>query len=189
VEVAAGGSGGDPVSTKAGRLDLVLYVLAVVLACGCIVGGVLAVRHKHQLDAVDPATVAPDTSQAERYGQVMTAADATATAMVNIDYRDPRSTYQAVAATATGTFLQQYQKSYRALVKLVTQYKSVETGHVISTAVSSVDPDSATVLVSTTGRVQNVQSGTQQVVRNYRLVLDLQLVDGVWKTSDLEFSG
>lgn len=187
--MAARGTGEPPVN--AARTQVVLYVAAVVLASACVVGGVLAYRHHHQEQQVlaNPDLYPPSSAERDRYGTVMEAADATAVAMTNIDYRDPQKSYDAVAATATGDFLKQYKASYDSLVKLVTQYKSVLSGTVATTAVSSIDPDSATVLVATEGTASNAQTGQKRVGRNFRLVLDLTLVDGVWKTSNLDFAG
>jgi Mce-associated membrane protein len=172
------------------RRNVVLYALAVVLACACVVGGVLS-YHQHQVrqDRIaDPTTGAPTAADQDRYGAVQAAARSTALALTNIDYRNPQQSSQAVARTATGTFLKQYGASTSSLVKLITQYKSVLRSTVLTTAVSTVDPDSATVLVATSGKVSNSQTGKTSTVRNFRLVLDLVLVDGQWKTSDLEFA-
>ena len=55
--------------------------------------------------------------------------------------------------------------------------------------VVSLDEDSARVIAATTGTVANTGTDNKPVARNFRLQLDLELVDGEWLTSNLEFVG
>ena len=55
--------------------------------------------------------------------------------------------------------------------------------------VVSVDGDSATVIAATTGTVANKASQGEPVPRRFRVQLTLELVDGEWLTSNLEFVG
>ena len=73
------------------------------------------------------------------------------------------------------------------LAKLLTDNKSVRTGEVLWTGVVAQDPDSATVIIATTGTVANNQTGNQPKAENYRLQLQLVLEKGKWLTSDLQF--
>lgn len=168
-------------------LPRALVVAAALLALAAVVLGVLVVRQA--LD--DPGTAdVPSAAEQDRYGEVKRAAEATARALVNIDYRDPQASIDAVAATSTGTFLDQYQASSTSLVDLVTSYRSVLEGEVVVSAVDDLDEDSATVLVATEGTVSNAQTGDDTTAaRNFRLYLTLVRQDGTWLTNDLEFAG
>ncbi|MDO9458266.1 hypothetical protein [Nocardioides sp.] len=170
---------------------LVLFVVALVLACACVAGGVFVVLEARDRGGSDDAsdTGAPSAAEQDRYGEVKVAAEATATALVNIDYRDPDKSFDAVAATSTGTFLDQYKASSDSLVELVTTFKSVLEGSVAVSAVDDIDADSASVLVATEGKVSNAQTGKDTQVRNFRLLVKLVRQDGAWLTNDLEFVG
>lgn len=163
------------------RRTRALALLALVLAVVVVVGAVGAYRvHENRAAA---------QQEQERYGEVLEAARLTATAFVNIDYRDPQASFDAVAAGATGEFLEQFEGSTASLVDLLTTNQSVMTGAVRAAAVTGVDADSATVIVATNGDVTNVSSQDQRTARDFRLRLDLVLVDGEWLTNNLEFVG
>lgn len=181
--MAVGGTGERPVSpAPAGsRLTVGLYVLALLLACGCIVGAVASVK-THENRAAGKVVQ-------ERYGSVLAAASKEAAAFVNIDYRDPQASFDAVAEGATGKFLEQYQASSKSLVELLSVNKSVMTGEVRAAAVTGLDQDSATVIVATNGSVSNVSSDKEKTARDFRMRLDLVYVKGVWLTNNLEFVG
>ncbi len=163
------------------RLPVVLAALAALLLVVCVVGGYAAYREH------DNRTAA--RAEQERYGAVLSAARQTATAFVNIDYRDPQASFDAVAAGATGEFLEQYEGSTQSLVELLRTNESVMTGAVRAAAVTGLDADSATVIVATNGSVTNVSSNDEQTARDFRLRLDLLLVSGEWRTNNLEFVG
>lgn len=165
----------------AARFPVVLTVLVVVLLVACGVGGYAALREHDNWTAA--------RAEQERYGEVLVAARRMAAAFVNIDYRKPEESFEAVADNATGEFLEQYQGSSESLVDLLTSNESVMTGAVRSAAVTGLDADSATVIVATNGSVSNVSSNEEQTARDFRLRLDLLLVDGEWRTNNLEFVG
>jgi Mce-associated membrane protein len=184
VEVAAGGSGGHPVTPVTGsrvRLDIVLYVLALLLACGCVFGGVLAYQAHRDRDR--------GAAEQERYGDVMHAAEDEVEAFINIDYRKAQDSIGAVAAGATGDFKKQYDTSTDGVVEVLRRNKSVMDGTVLWAGVVNVDADSATVIAATSGTVANVSTDNKPVARSFRLKLDLVRVDGVWLTNNLEFVG
>lgn len=173
------------------RLDAVaaLLVATVVLAGACVVGGVLAWRHHQDLADQDPATKAPTAAQQAAYGQATSAAESTVEGLINIDYRDPEKSYDAVSSTATGDFLDQYRSSTQSLGKLVKTYQAVQKGDVVASAVSTIDADSATVLVYAQATLRNAQTGEDQEARTYRMLVGLVRSDGDWLTSSLEFVG
>ena len=184
MEVAAGGSGDQPVTAGSGsriRLDIGLFVVALALACACVFGGVL-VYHQHR-----------DNQQAaaeqERYGAVLAAARHEVEAFINIDYRNAQDSIDAVAAGATGDFRKQYDSSTGGVVKLLQREQSVMDGQVLWAGVVDIDSDSATVLAATTGTVSNKATSNQPVARLFRLKLDLTKVGDRWLTDNLEFVG
>ena len=69
---------------------------------------------------------------------------------------------------ATGEFRDQYAQATDALITLLQDNKSIRTGEVIWAGVVAQDPDSATVILATTGTVQNNQTGDNPKAENYR---------------------
>jgi Mce-associated membrane protein len=133
-----------------------------------------------------PLEEAPDEEQ-ERYAAVIDSATDEATAFVNIRYDDAQASIDAVMAGATGAFRDQYSKSTENVIKILEQNKSVMEGEVLWTGVVAVDPDSATLIVATTGTVANVQTDNKPVARNFRLQMELVLEEDKWLTRDLQF--
>lgn len=160
-------------------LNVLLLGLVLLLACGCVALGVLAFQARQDRAA--------EREEQERYGAVQRAATAQAEAFVNIDYRNADESIDKVAAGATGEFRTQYDSAAGGLAELMTQEKSVMTGDVLWAGVVDADPDSATVIVATTGTVANVSTKEKPVARNFRLQLELVLEGGRWLTSDLQF--
>lgn len=182
MKIVARRTGGHPVSGSPparGRIDVGLYVLALVLVCACVVGGIFVYRIH------DDRALA--TTNRERYLAVQDAATAEAEAFINIRYDDARVSIDKVAAGATGDFKKQYESSTAGVIDALTRNRSVMEGAVIWAGVSHIDKDSATVIAATTGTVSNTQTKNRPVHSNFRLKLDLVLVDGVWLTRDLEF--
>jgi Mce-associated membrane protein len=162
-------------------LNIGLFALALLLACGCVFGGVLVVQeHRDRQRA---------TAEQERYGDVLAAARKEVTAFVNIDYRDAQRSIDAVAAGATGDFAKQYDSSAKAVTQLLTRAKSVMDGEVVWAGVVDADRDSASVIVATTGTVANMSTKNKPVARQFRLKVDLLREDDEWKTSNVEFVG
>ena len=173
MEVALGGPGGRPVR----RLNAVLYVVALLLACGTVIGGVLVWQQD------DSEAKAADTQS--RYGAVQRSATAEVEAMLNVRYDDAQATIDKVLAGATGRFKKQYENASDGMVRLLKQNTSVMTGEVVWAGVSSIDEDSATVIAATEGTVANKATRNQPVGRNFRLQLELVNVDGTWLTDNL----
>ena len=188
MEVVAGGAGDQPVTPgpdprdrRHPSLDIALYVLALLLACAVVFGGVLVVQEHRDRDRA--------AGEQERYGDVLAAARAEVEAFINIDYQQAQESIDAVAAGATGDFAKQYDSSTKSVTEVLRRNKSVMDGKVLWAGVVTVDSDSATVIAATTGTVANVSTGNKPVARYFRLKLDLRRVDADWKTANLEFVG
>lgn len=156
-----------------------LYVAVVLLACVCVSGGVLSFQAR--ADRADART------EQERYGAVLSSARSETEAFINIDYREAQASIDKVAAGATGEFKKQYTESADSVIEVLEQNESVMDGTVTWAGVVSMDGDSATVIAATSGTVANKASQGEAVPRRFRISLDLELVDGEWLTSNLEF--
>jgi len=158
-----------------------LTALVVLLFLVALLGGALVWRtHGDRADA---------RAGQERYGDVLAAADSEVTAFVNLRYDDPAS-FAAVAAGATGAFRDRYLRSSSRVARVLRQHRSVSSGRVVSSGVSAVSPDRATVLVATTGTVSNDDTGTGiPSPRAFRFRVALLNVDGRWLTANLQFVG
>ena len=173
------------------RLNVLLYVVVMVAAALLVVAAVkvlgddpaptsLPVKGVIELDA------ASGTEQ-QRYADLLDSASQEATAFVNIRYDDAQASIDAVMEGATGAFREQYSKSTDGVIQILQDNKSIMTGEVLWTGVVAQDPDSATVIVATSGTVQNKQTGDKPVARYFRLQLQLVSEKGHWLTSDLQF--
>jgi Mce-associated membrane protein len=167
--------------TSPTRLNRTLYVLAVLLLCACALGGYLAWQERGER--------AEAKEQQERYGAVLAAADELTTAFINIDYRAVQDSLDAVAALSTGEFKEQYVAAGGPFEELMTREESVRTGEVVWSGVVSLDEDSARVIAATQGTVANRSTEGEPFAEYFRLLLDLELVDGEWLTSNVEFVG
>jgi Mce-associated membrane protein len=159
----------------------VLYLIALLLACTCVAGGVLVFRESGER--------ADTKAEQERYGDVLSSARTETEAFINIDYRSAQESIDAVAAGATGEFKDQYTQSVDSVIEGLEQNESVMDGKVVWAGVVNLDQDSARVIAATTGTVANTTTDNKPVQRNFRLQLDLALVKGEWLTSNLEFVG
>lgn len=173
------------------RVNALLYVVVMVATALLVVALVrvlgddpaptsLPVKGMVELDE------ASGTEQ-QRYADILASASEEATAFVNIRYDDAQASIDAVMAGATGDFRDQYAKSTDGVIQVLQENKSVMSGEVLWTGVVAQDPDSATVIVATSGTVQNKQTGDKPVARYFRLQLQLVSEKGRWLTSDLQF--
>ena len=164
--------------TSAHRWLTLMVALLLLLA---LVGAAL-VRRTHEQRA-------DDRLRGERYGAVLAAANAEATAFVNLRYDDAARGVRAVVAGATGAFRAHYVRSAHDLVAGLQRQRSTLTGHVVSSGVVDLAPDRATVIVATSGTVSNRRSAGREVPRHYRLRLTLVHEDDRWLTSGISFVG
>lgn len=162
-------------------LNPILYVVALLLACGCVVGGVAAYREKQDRDAAE--------ERQDTYGDVLSSGTAFVDAFVNIDYKDVQATIKKVSALSTGAFLKQYETGSASLTDGVLRSKAIQTGEVQWIGVSTLDKDSAAVLALIDGDVANTQTQGKPLPRKYRLKVELALVKGEWLASEVEFVG
>jgi len=135
------------------------------------------------VQAMDPA---PKAEQ-ERTAAQIEAATAMADAFLNLQYDEIETDIEEVKSLATGAFLRQYTKASKDLAKLTRRAQATQTGEVDWAGLVAGDDDSATVIVATSGTVANKLTEFEPVARTYRLQLEVDLVDGQWLTSDLQY--
>jgi Mce-associated membrane protein len=158
-----------------------LTALVVVLTLLAALGAALVWRtHGDRADAV---------VREQRYGDVLAAANAEATAFVNLRYDQASRSIDAVAAGATGDFRAHYVRSARHVVKVLRRHRSTMTGQVVWSGVVAVAPDRATVIAATTGTVSNTSTHGHEAPRHFRLRISLLHQGGRWLTSDIQFVG
>jgi len=171
-------------------INVCLYVVVMVAAALLVVAAVrvhddsgptsLPVKGVAELDEAS-------ATEQQRYTDILAAASKEATAFVNIRYDTAQQSIDAVMAGATGDFRDQYAQATDALITLLQDNKSIRTGEVIWAGVVAQDPDSATVILATTGTVKNNQTGDNPKAENYRIQMQLVSEEGRWLTSDLQF--
>ena len=158
-----------------------LAMLVVVLTLTAGLGAALAWRtHGDRADAA---------SQQQRYGAVLSAAEAEATAFVNLRFDHASQSVGAVASGATGAFRDHYARSAARVVRVLVRNRSVMTGHVVWSGVSAIGPSRATAIVATSGTVANVRTHGTPQPRQFRLRVDLVRVGDRWLASDIAFVG
>ena len=172
-------------------LNVSLYVVVMVAAALLVVAAVRVLDDDSGPTSLPVKGVAEldeaSATEQQRYADILAAASKEATAFVNIRYDTAQESIDAVMAGATGDFRDQYAQATDALITLLQDNKSIRTGEVIWAGVVAQDPDSATVILATTGTVQNNQTGANPKAENYRIQMDLVAEKGRWLTSDLQF--
>ena len=170
-------------------LNLALYVVLMVAAALLVVAAVRLVQDDPAPTSLPVQGVVElkESSGAEqqRYADILDAATAEVAAMINISYTDVQGAIDKVLAGATGDFKSQYTAATDALVKLFNENQSVRKGTVLWAGVVAEDPDSATVIVATTGTVSTKKS--PEKAENYRIQMQLVSDKGTWLTNDLQF--
>ena len=170
------------------RLNVALYVVVMVAAALLVVAVVRVLQDDGPsslpVEGVVDLAEAPQGEQ-QRYADILDAARQEATAIINISYKDVQSAIDAVMAGATGEFKSQYDAASEALIELFSTNQSIRTGKVLWAGVVAQDPDSATVILATSGTVTTKDGRTEQ--ENFRIQMQLVSEKGRWLTSDLQF--
>ena len=173
------------------QLNLALYVVVMVAAALLVVAAVRVLADDSGPTSLPAKGVveldAASTTEQQRYDDILESASEEATAFLNIRYDTAQESIDAVMAGATGDFRDQYAQATEALITLLQDNKSIRTGEVVWAGVVAQDPDSATVILATTGTVQNNQTGDTPKAENYRVQMQLVSEEGRWLTSDLQF--
>jgi Mce-associated membrane protein len=106
--------------------------------------------------------------------------------MTSLDFKKATEDVQRVLDSSTGEFRDDFQQRAADFTSVVEQSKVVTEGTVNSTAVESMDKDSAVVLVSATSHVTN-SAGAKEEPRAWRLRVTVADDAGQMKMSKVEF--
>ena len=162
------------------RWGLIVKVVAVTLAVLCtaalITVSVLMVK-EHQ-KAVDNRQLDAEYQAAGRQSVVT---------LMSLDFNNAQADVQRIIENTTGQFKKDFEDQAADFIKVAQDAKVITDVNVTATAVESMTPTSAVVLVAATSRVTNT-SGAKQEPRAWRLSVDLERVDGGQiKMSKVEF--
>lgn len=155
-----------------------LWLLIALLTVACVVGGVQVV-HAH-------ASRERSAIRQERYADAVTAAEAVATAFVNIRHDRAEVDLARIAELSTGPLKGRYVDDVDRLMKAFERDRTVTAGTVVWAGVVRVDASDATVLVATHGTRADRTTDGKPVIRDLRLRLQLVSVDGTWLASDIQ---
>jgi Mce-associated membrane protein len=131
-------------------------------------------------------------------GAAVTAAENQALSIMTLDYRTAKADLQRVINGSTGTMRTQYSQSESGTASTATSTKSVSTGTVASAGLSypkgqsSFTGAKAEVLVvgdATVAFPKTATSAASKVAVHYRFAFEMQKVNGVWKSAQLNFAG
>jgi hypothetical protein len=126
------------------------------------------------------------------------AAQKQALAIMTLDYKTAKADLQRVINGSTGTMKTQYSQSASGTASTATSTKSVSTGTVVSAGLSypkgqsSFTGSKAEVLVvgdATVAFPKSAKSAASKVTVHYRFVFEMQRVNGLWKSAQLNFAG
>lgn len=107
--------------------------------------------------------------------------------LMSLDFNNAEADVQRIIENTTGQFQKDFQDQQADFIKVAQDAKVITDVNVTGTAVESMTPTSALVLVAATSRVTN-SSGAKQEPRAWRLSVNLERVDGGQvKMSKVEF--
>lgn len=177
----AGGDGTDEVAAPMSRPLRGRWVtgLALLLAVALVAAGFLVGRGWHQ-EAEDLRGLQDDRAEVTR-----TAEDA-ARLLVGLNGESGDATLAELRALATGAFAEQVDTLADTVAGVLEQGEVDSQGDVAALGVEQIDTGGATVLVAATSLVSNTQL-PQGELRTFRMAVRLQIDDGTWKVSDVEF--
>jgi Mce-associated membrane protein len=105
---------------------------------------------------------------------------------MTLDFNKAKEGVQRIIDDSTGSFSDDFRARADDFVKVVQDSKVVTEATVNATAVQSMTPDSAVVLVAATSRVTN-SAGAQKDPRAWRLSVTVTKDGGQIKMSKAEF--
>jgi Mce-associated membrane protein len=106
--------------------------------------------------------------------------------LMSLDFNHAQEAVQRIIDNSTGQFKQDFESQAADFVKVAQESKVITEVTVNATAVESMNPDTAVVLVAASSRVTN-SAGANQEPRTWRLSVNLQREGGQIKMSKVEF--
>jgi Mce-associated membrane protein len=151
--------------------------VAVAILCTCALialSVILLIQHRQA------------TQEQQRQAEYAAAARQSVVTLMSLDFNKAQENVQRIIDNSTGQFKDDFQNQAADFVKVAQDSKVVTEVTVNATAVESMNPDSAVVLVAATSRVTNA-AGAKQEPRAWRLSVDLQRDGEQIKMSKVEF--
>lgn len=206
--MAAGRSGGEPVTDDRSRIRLNLALVLTAVLCAAVIGWLaVSVKPWQDLGARTPvgggdlsgragssvgagtvtAVRTAEEAEQERTAAQLEAATKMVTAFNNLTHEDVDATIEAVRSMSTGQFLKQYNAGAKGLRKGLQQAESTLQSEVVWAGLVAGDEDSATVILAVEGVVSNKATDFENQARHYRIRVDLVLDEGRWLTNDLQY--
>jgi Mce-associated membrane protein len=113
--------------------------------------------------------------------------------LTTLSYTTANRDLDRILGLATGGLREGFAAKRAQLPSLLARDKSQSRGTVLSAALVRLSPglDAAQVVVATDATVSTTAQGNEagSVLKHYRMVMALQLVDGRWLVSDVAFAG
>jgi Mce-associated membrane protein len=149
--------------------------LAVVLICAMLGASGYMAWHHHNVMA-----------ERQRSAQFAAAARQGVVNLMTLDFNNAKEGVQRIIDDSTGSFSDDFRARADDFIKVVQDSKVVTEATVNATAIQSMTPDSAVVLVAATSRVTN-SAGAQKDPRAWRLSVTVTKDGGQIKMSKAEF--
>ncbi|MCZ4618699.1 MULTISPECIES: hypothetical protein [Rhodococcus] len=153
-------------------------IVFAALAIAVLIFGGLCVRAGLEVRA-DNADTARDRTVTETASRI-------ASQLVSLDHDAAQENLDSIAASATGSFRDQFEKISGSFATVLNDGQVKSTGEVKEIGIVDSDDSHATVLTAVTSTVKNTEApeGQQRV---YRMKMNLEEIDGNWLVSNVEF--
>jgi Mce-associated membrane protein len=172
-EPAPAGTRTPRMSPRLSRWIAAVLATLVVLALVAVAVQLLVLRPRH--------AEAQDEERAR--AEVAQAAEQFAVEVNNYDSESIGDYRSGVRQLLTTKFAGEFEKAMGDIVRSVDEARMTSEGEVLTSAVASVDPDSAEVLVVADANVETVLD-SQPRARHFRWEVSLVKVDGTWLVDD-----
>jgi Mce-associated membrane protein len=156
-------------------LAVVGAALVVLLTLGFLGAGAYMMRQHRHTGAEQQRSA--DFAAGARQGVVT---------LMSLDFNRAADDVKRILENTTGDFRKDFESQAEEFTKVAQESKVVTEATVNATAVQSMTQDTATVLLSVTTRVSNVQS-QQQEPRSWRLAVDVARDGDQIKLAKVEF--
>lgn len=124
--------------------------------------------------------------QQDRAARFSDVAELGVVAVTSLDYRNAERDVKRIVDLSTGEFAKDFTDRSKDFTSVIKKSEVTTKGKVTSSAVESVDGDTATVLVAATSEVTNA-AGAKEEPRTWRLRVTVTDVDGTMKISKVDF--
>jgi len=160
---------------RSSRRKAAAILVAAVLICASLGLCGYSVWNHYQL-----------TEKQQREAEFAAAARQGVVALTSLDHSRAEQDVQRVLDNSTGAFHDDFQGRSEDFTNVVQQSQVATAGKVNTTAVESMNDDSAVVLVAATSEVTN-SAGAQEEPRSWRLSVTVTQVEDQLKMSKVEF--